>query len=210
VPFGEACDLAIGVVADSQVGERWAEPSALAGLSVGGLAAHLYAATRRFEVALDEPMSSAPKVVALADFYGRNRVDDASDLDAGWHPMVREDAERRAAHGHAAVVQRFREVVARLDERLPGASPDRLVPVWTIPNGATSLEAYVATRVVELVLHSDDLAASVELPIEVPSRAASSVVATLVDLARARVGDLQVMRAFARAERAAPDALRVL
>jgi hypothetical protein len=125
--------------------------------------------------------------------------------------MVREDAERRAAYGAEAVAQRFRDLVTRLLRRLPDESPERLVPVWTIPDGVTRLRTYVATRVVELVVHSDDLAASVDAPpLEVPRGAATTVIEVFTELARARSGDLGVIRAFARAERAVPDALRVL
>jgi hypothetical protein len=117
--FLEAAELASGVLAQAAVHERWDEPSALEGFSVGGLAGHLYASVR--------------------------------------------------------------------------------------------IEAYVATRVVELVVHSDDLATSVALPpLAVPPTAAAVAIEIFVELARARTGDLEVIRAFTRSERSKPDILRVL
>lgn len=209
--FFEACELASEVLNDETVAERWRDASALEGFTVGGIAGHLYAATRRFEVALDEPIPEPVKVGGLAEFYSLNRVDDPEDLAAGLHPLVREDGERRAEYGPEAVAERFRELVSRLKTRLPEEPPDRLVRVWTVPDGATRLEAYLATRVVELVVHADDLAASLDLPpLALPQDAASVVIEVFVELARARSGDLGVIRAFARRERADNQALRVL
>jgi hypothetical protein len=210
-PFVQACDLASQVMTDDAVAQRWRETSVLRGFTVGGIAAHLYAAIRRFELALDEDLAEPPRILELPEFYGLNRVNDPSDLNAGWHPLLREDAEQRAANGAEVVAQRFRDVVSRLTDRLAGESPARLIPVWTVPDGATPLEVYVATRIVELVVHSDDLAASVDHePLRIPRDAASAVIRACVHMARHRSGDLGVIRAFARSERATDDALRVL
>lgn len=209
--FFEACEFGASVISDRAVAERWSDPSALEGLTVGGVAAHLYTATRRFEVALDEPLSEHPQVVDLPTFYGLNRVSNPGGLNTAWHPMIREDAERRATQGAAAVVERFGAVARRLRNRLGDESPKRLIPVWAVADGATPLEVYMTTRVVELVVHADDLAVSVDLaPLELPRAAGSVVVDALVAMARHRSGDLEVIRTFARRERAEEDALRVL
>lgn len=210
-PFIQACDLAVRVMDDDAVATRWREPSVLHGLTVGGLAAHMYAAIRRFEVALDEDLPGSPTVLELQDFYGLNRVHDPGDVDLGWHPLLRDDAERRAARGAELVLRRFADVVSRTKRRLEDESPQRLIPVWTVPDGATHLEVYVATRVVELVVHSDDLAVSVDHPsLLVPRDAASTAINAFIEMARQRIGDVAVIRAFARSERADDDALRVL
>jgi Mycothiol maleylpyruvate isomerase N-terminal domain len=209
--FFQACDLASQVMNDGAVAGRWRHTSALRGFTVGGIAAHLYATLRRFEVALDEDIAESPRVLDLPEFYGLNRIDEPEDLDAGWHPLLRDDAERRAGYGPEAVGARFHGLVSRLTDRLPGEPAQRLVPIWTVPNGATPLETYLATRVVELVVHTDDLASSVGLaPVSVPSDAATAAIGAFVEMARYRSGDLDVIRAFARSERATEDALRVL
>lgn len=209
--FFEAADVASDVLASDAVEQRWHEPSAVEGFSVGGLAGHVYAAVRRLEVALDEPLPESPKMVALPGFYGVNRVDHMDDLTKGLHPLIREDGERRAQYGAASVHDRFGEVVSRLRERLSKERADRLVPVVQVPDGVVPLDGYLATRVVELVVHSDDIATSVALlPVSLPATAASVVIDVCVELARARSGDLDVVRAFTRAERANPDTLRVL
>lgn len=203
--------MAAGVLASEAVAQRWDEQSAVEGFSVGGLAAHIHAAVRFMEVALDEQLPGTPKEVSLADFYGANRVDGQSDLRDDVHVRIREHAERRAEHGAQSVSQRFVELVSRLRDRLGGEPGDRLVPVLRVPDGVTFLETYVRTRVVELVVHGDDLATSVGLPeVVIPRRAASVVIGVCVELARARTSDLEVVRAFTRAERSTPDTLRVL
>ena len=93
---------------------------------------------------------------------------------------------------------------------IPGADPGRLVSVLNVRNGATTLEEYLRTRVVELAVHGDDLAVSVGLRYEVPPVAADVVLGVCLELARARSGDLAVLRAFVRRERADADVLRVL
>lgn len=209
--FFQACGFAHDVMTDRAVTDRWAEPGALHGFTVGGVAGHLYGAIRRFEKALDEPIPDPPRVGELADFYGKNRIDTPGDLEEGVHPLVREDGEKRASYGAEAVATRFADLVARLSERLPGEPGDRLVTVWTVDDGATRLETYLTTRVIELVVHADDLAASVDLsPPGLPPEVASEAVGAFVELARARAGDIAVIRAFTRAERSSPDTLRVL
>lgn len=209
--FLQACGLAHDVMTARAVTDRWAEPGALHGFTVGGIAGHVYGAIRRFEKALDEPIPEPPQVGELADFYGRNRVDAPGDLDEGVHPLIREDGEKRASYGPEAVASRFVDLVERLRGRLPAEPGDRLVTVWTVEDGATRLETYLTTRVIELVVHADDLAASVDLPpLELPPEVASEAIGAFVELARVRAGDITVIRAFTRAERAGPGTLRVL
>ena len=209
--FFEAAETASAVLAAPAVAQRWADPSALEGFSVGGLAGHLGVAGQRLEAALDEPLPGPAVAVELADFYGVNRVARPDGLNEGFHQFIRDDGEQRAQQGSDRVAQRFDAVIARLRARLPNEGPDRLVPVLRVPDGVASLDAYVATRVVELVVHTDDLAASVDMPpAPVAPLAATVAIEVFVELARARVGDLEVIRAFTRREWARPDALRVL
>jgi hypothetical protein len=74
-----------------------------------------------------------------------------------------------------------------------------------------TLDEYLRTRVVELVVHADDLAASVGVE-PVPPQPATTAVAidVLVGVARIRHGDMAVLRALARRERDTVRALRVL
>jgi hypothetical protein len=72
------------------------------------------------------------------------------------------------------------------------------------------LDEFLATRVVEVMVHADEIAASVALPSpSFPSESGDAVIARLVGVCRRRRGDTAVIRAFTRRERDAVDALRV-
>jgi uncharacterized protein (TIGR03083 family) len=209
--FFAACDLALRVVGSDPVSDGWELESALEGFTVGGLATHMYSALRTFESALDQPEPSAPSVVAgIADFYGLNRVDDRAVLQDSFHSAIRADAAKRAEQGAAALAGRFDALVSRLRSSLAGQPMTRLVPVWRIEGGATQLSDYLLTRIVELVVHADDLAVSVGMELDVPPDAAAVAFAVFLQLARARSGDVAVLRAFSRQERGECEVLRVL
>jgi uncharacterized protein (TIGR03083 family) len=209
--FFSACDLALGVVRSAPVAERWDTDSVLHGLTVGALAAHLYMAIRRLESALAQPEPEAPRVVAgIADFYGPNRMDDSGQLDDAFHVAIRAEAAERSGQGASALVERLEALFDRLRASLAGEAMKRLVPVLRIEGGAALLSDYLRTRVVELLVHADDLAASVGIEIDPPPEAVSAVFGVFLDLARARSGDVAVLRAFSRRERADPEVLRIL
>ncbi len=86
----------------------------------------------------------------------------------------------------------------------------RLVPVWRIENGSTHLADYLHTRIVELLVHTDDLATSVDVRAVPPRDAATAAFLVFIELARSRFGDVAVLRAFARRERGDAETLRVL
>jgi hypothetical protein len=149
-------------------------------------------------------------VARLADFYGLNRVDDRAVLQDSFHSAIRADAAKRAEQGAAALAARFEALVSRLRSTLAVQPMTRLVPVWRIEGGATRLSEYLLTRIVELVVHADDLAVSVGMEVYIPPDAAAEAFAVFLELARARWGDVGVLRAFARRERGDPEVLRVL
>jgi uncharacterized protein (TIGR03083 family) len=214
----EATDLldALGaasvVVASPEVAAAWTAPSALAGYTVGGLAAHLLTAIERTVAVLAADPPSGARVVGLPEFYGPNRIDDEGQLASGLPAFLREDAEGRAEReGRDGVVAAFETLAATLAAALEAADADRLVAVVQVPGGAASLADYVVTRLVELVVHTDDLAASVGLdPPPIAPSILRTVTAAFVELAVARAGAVAVMRAFTRRERGDADVLRVL
>jgi hypothetical protein len=209
--FRSAADSSGELLRSAPVAERWTDGSALEGVTVGGLAAHMVGATLRLERVLADPPPDGSPLVTLAGCYGLNLVDDRAQLDTGLHPLIRADGEKRAAIGPEAVAGKFAAVVSGLLPRLAVESDERLVPMLQPPGAATTLRVYVITRIIELVVHSDDLAVSVgSVGIPLPREAADVVMAAFVELARERSGDLAVMRAFTRRERQAPDILRVL
>ncbi len=207
--------VAADVLGRDETARQWDQPSCLTGYTVGGLVGHLLAAVRRAGDLLTEaaPGAGAP-VLDLAGFYGPNRAGRRPESEpdgAGLHELLRTVGEQEGSGGPAAVAAGFRSALAALAARLPGVPPDRLVPVLTVPGAYTTLAAYLASRVVELVVHTDDLVVSVGLePVGLPPEAAPVFFETMVTLARARSGDVSVIRAFTRTGRAPADVLRVL
>jgi uncharacterized protein (TIGR03083 family) len=210
VAFFRACDLALDVARSDPISARWESDSVLEGFTIGALVAHLYSAIRLFESALDKPEASYDRVGDITSFYILNRVDDRVQLQDDFHVAIRRYAAQLAEQGPDVLIAKFDALATRPRGALADVAMTRLVPIWRIEGGATQLGDYLRTRVVELVVHADDLAASVDIEIEIPAEAAGVAFAAFLDLARSRSGDVAVMRAFARGERCDPEVLRVL
>jgi uncharacterized protein (TIGR03083 family) len=206
----EAGQSVQGLMASPEVAAGWDRPSALAGMTTGALCGHVSGAIARAEDVLDGPEPTDASVVDLAAYYGVNRVDDRAQLEDGIHPFVRDDGAKRAEVGPAALAESFARLLDRLGSKLAEVRADRLVPVIQVRGGASRLEDYLRTRVVELVVHGDDLAVSAGVGWSPPAPAVDVALGVFTALARARSGDLAVLRAFARAERSEPEVLRVL
>ena len=74
-------------------------------------------------------------------------------------------------------------------------------PTWD--GFAISLDDFITSRILELVVHCDDLAYSVDIPTPVfPAAAVETVVDLLTRIAVRRHGAVDVLRALSRAERA--------
>jgi hypothetical protein len=74
-----------------------------------------------------------------------------------------------------------------------------------LPQGpwCLTLDDYLTTRLLEIVIHTDDLAVSVGAqPPALPEEATGTVLTLLTRIAASRLGPETVLRAFARKERA--------
>jgi uncharacterized protein (TIGR03083 family) len=192
------------VVASPQVAGRWDEPSALPEFSVRGLAGHLVRAALTVDTYLDRPTANGHALISVPEYY--SHLD--SDVTSALNTAVRQRGEELAAEGHEWLVIEFERLSGRLAERLTHENDDRLM---TVAGDATMrLTDYLVTRIVELTVHLDDLAASVGLESPaLPREAIDFAIGTLVDIARHRHGELAVLRALTRRERDTVDALRV-
>lgn len=85
---------------------------------------------------------------------------------------------------------------------MAGEKGDRLLDLRPIVPIAIRLDDFLRTRVMELVVHADDLATSVGVDPPQPSASAATMaIESLMATARATHGDLAVIRALARRER---------
>lgn len=195
-----AGESAVELLGDPAVAAAWPTESALPGLSVGGLAAHLAGQITFVVRTLDDPIRPAERV-ELLDHYSRVRWIGA-DLYAEANVRIREGGETEAVAGASSVVGQAAESLRALRERLPVEPADRVVRPPAGPWGL-SLDDFLVTRMMEIVVHSDDLAYSVGLAApELPTSVVEPVLALLTSLAVRRHGVSALVRALSRAERA--------
>jgi hypothetical protein len=204
--FLKAAHIALGLVRHERIRERWSEPSALAQLSVGALANHLGVQVVSAHAAATAPAAEAHSApVPLLGHYGRAAWVGA-DLDTEVNVSIRERAETSSEEGHAALVDRVERALAGLRPWPKDAPPTVTMPWW---DWALTADDFLVTRMMELVVHSDDLAVSVGVPTpEFPRSVARPVLTLLTALAERQHGQAQVIRALTRAERA-PTAINV-
>ena len=195
-----AADAAARLLSDPTVAAHWDEPSALAEFGVRGLAGHL--ATQLFYVrdvlAAPEP---AGDPVGIDDHYRKAAWMNAP-LDAEANVSVREAGAAQAADGAVELSRRAVGAAAGLHEALQLALPDRVVLLpWA--DRRLRLDDFLLTRLMEVSVHSDDLAVSVGVPTPLlPDDVLEPVIQLLTGLALRRHGGLPLLRALSRRERA--------
>lgn len=196
--FLAASEVALDLVGLPVVETRWTDPSALERMTVGMLACHLGRQVVRVREILPVPAAGEP-IDAAKEHYHRAAWVRADSLDDPANNRTNDESD--AAAGFAALVDRCRaaqrEVRALLEG--PGAQP-----VVTIPWQGWSLTRadFLLTRLVETVVHSDDLARSVGVPTpEFPADAYVPVLHLLAELATERHGQAAMISALSRRER---------
>lgn len=186
------------LVSHDQVVEGWDEPSALDGMTVGALAAHLVRATGAVLAYLDRTDSAQQpegELLTKSTYFH-------AAVDSPIHERIKEVSASEAAAGPAQVAARAREVATGLAERLPAEPEDRLV--GALGGRMLTLDDFCRTRMIEIGMHIDDLATSVGLPTpEMSADVTGEIIDITIDIARHLHGDWAVIHALARAERSA-------
>jgi hypothetical protein len=198
--FLDAARRAQALLREPAVAQAWTEPSALAGFTVGGLAAHLGSQILTTARVIGEPPSTH-ELVPVLDHYARATWVGA-DLDADINVAIRNSGEEVAADGPQTLTARVDQALADLERALPEQPADRWVQP---PAGPWSLvlQDFLLTRMMEMMVHSDDLAHSLNLPTpSFPPEVQEPVFSLLTQLAVRRHGPVAVLRALTRVERA--------
>jgi len=210
--FLASTDWAALVLQSDQVAQHWDDLSVLAGMTVGMVAGHLFLATRVLARQLDAgppPPDAVVESMPLA--YRRARFVNDDDLELQMHRGVRDDGAHVGAQGAAVVIARFDKLRNELRTRLDNRDGTLPRTVLRQDNTAVSFTDFVVSRLIEVVVHGDDLMASVGLDTPAPPPSACGLaVEFLVRGAREKAGDLEVLRELTRRERATTDALRAL
>jgi len=210
--FCEAAEATTPLLAEPTLVERFDGPSALAEFTVRGLAGHLLRAMTSVETYLDRPgpdagSKAAAAVISAATYYAKV-MGTATDINSDLHRSVRQRGVEAAPGPPGEFAGVWAEAVDRIRGRLAAEPAGRSVQVYG--DLVLALDDYLITRLVELVVHADDLAASLGVaPPPMPTAATGLAIATLVEVARVHHGDAAVLRALTRRERDTVEALRV-
>lgn len=193
-PFLEAAATVPTVV--EAVAGAWDRPSALEGWTVGGLAGHFARGLGTVAGYLEAPPPSGGTAVDAPGYFLHFDAED---------PALNEGVLRRGiaagATGPDAVAAAAREDLGVVREVVRDAAPDRQLAVF---GGLVMvLDEYLRTRLVELVVHLDDLEASVGRSlVDLPADAVEVALGVLVAMAERKHGPRPVIRALTRRERA--------
>lgn len=202
-----AAEHAVAMLEKPEVAAAWGQPSALAEMTLGGLAGHL--ANQIFSVgsALEAP-AAAMAPIPLLEHYARAAWINAP-LDGEVNAGIRARGEKLGSEGAQPLSERARASLAEQRTTLSGRSVDD--PVFQPQAGwALRLDDFLTMRTMELVVHMDDLAVSVGLPArELPDAIFDPVLVLLARLAVLRHGQAALLRALTRAERA-PAAINAM
>lgn len=196
--------VAADLLAHPEVARHWGEESACAGMTVGGLAHHLAGQTAAVVRLLSAPPHHEPPIPVLEHYRRAAWVHSGPDDEA--NVAIREGADAAAEGGPQPLARRVAADLRALDGALaPVLAGARLPDAVLVPWQGWALTAhdFVLTRTMEVLVHADDLAASIGVdPPDVPLEAAQAVAGLLAGVAVDRHGATPVLRALSRPQRA--------
>ena len=196
--FVSAFAISLELIRKHEVADRWSQPSNLPEMSVGALSCHLgrqaVRAAELLVVATDvPPLDSADAHYAAAAWVTSASPDDPAN--------DRSDDDLEATLGVTALSRRAGEALEATRETLAsGRARDVVLVPWQ--GWSLRRDDFLLTRLVEVVVHTDDLALSVGVrPPTFPDAAATPVLELLLRLAVARHGQSAVISTLTRSER---------
>jgi hypothetical protein len=199
--FLVAAGCAADLLENPAVAGKWPEPSALAEFTVRGLAGHLASQVLMVRGLITAETAVGTETVDLLDHYERaswRGADISEDVNVG----IRHGGEQRAKVGPAFLVTEVRAAIEDLRPILSDVDGQRAVPL-AFAGWALRVDDLITTRLMEIAVHSDDLAVSVGIPTPaLPPEVLEPVYDLLFRLSVRRHGPTAMLRALSRAERA--------
>jgi len=198
--LARASDLLVDLVSGPEIAADWDRESSLPGLTVGGLVRHLVSQPESaVEFLRIQPVPPHAETVSLLQIYDRTDWLDAG-VDAEENTSIRDDFNAMAAGGQPHSLEILEESRAALAGAIAAAGPTTYVP-WQ--DCCLSTDDFLVIRLLEVVVHADDLAVSLGRPTPAfDDEALHPVLALLALLSARRHGQDAVVRALSRAERA--------
>jgi hypothetical protein len=195
-----AVDAIADLVALPTVAAAWESESALPGMTVGGLTCHLVSQPECAVEFLTSPPPPRAETVSLMDYFaGVDWL--AAGVDEPENTSIRDDFNEMAEPGASDSLAIFERSRAALAGAITAAGPTTYVP-WQ--DCCLQLDDFLVVRLLEIVVHADDLAASLDLPTpQFDPEILDPVLGLMAALAQRRHGQDSVVRVLARAERSA-------
>jgi hypothetical protein len=190
------------LIARPEVAAHWTAESSCPGMTVGALTRHLVEQSRYVVALLGPDAPSAPpdaETISLLEHYARSGWVGA-ELDDDANLFVREKSEGQALEGVDRAVALQASAAGELPSVLANAPSSTFVP-WA--SACLRSDDFVVTRLLEMVVHADDLAASVDVATpDFGPAVLEPVLGVLAALAVVRHGQDAVIRTLTRPQRA--------
>jgi hypothetical protein len=198
--FVTACRTAFDLASMPVVAAAWHAESACAGMTVGGLTHHLLGQVKHVARFLSQPPTADAPIALLDHYAGAEWVTAGREDEA--NTSIRDGENQAAAAGRDAVLAEAAPLLDQLPDLLrTPREPETIFIPWQ--GWALTTDDFLVTRSMELVVHSDDLAASVGVPTPTfPDSTITHVVDLLGGVAMRRHGQAAVVRALSRPQRA--------
>lgn len=193
----DSATRSIPLLRNPAIAQRWRHCSALPDWTVAGLAGHFGRSIFNLQRAARRP---APPDSQLLDVISYYTVNEPQPADSAIGERIRRRGDEESAGGPTDLADRFAQSISELnDQHLRGHLPQ----IVTLFESPMPLPECAKACLLELVIHADDLAVSIGVPVPALERGALDLVATtLAMLSVQRHGAVPVVRAFARPERA--------
>jgi len=180
-------------IADKAVAAAWDRPSVLEEQRVSNLCGHLARGTWVVGEYLDSrPPTGPPDFNSAAEYF--SLLSDRATEE--FHRANRQREANLVPAGHGELVTTLGDHLEGLGKMLRSGAPDRLVAVFS--GLVIRLDHYLVTRIVEQVVHLDDLARSVGRDSWPTPEADALVVAIGAEIGLRRRGSTAMIRALYR------------
>jgi Mycothiol maleylpyruvate isomerase N-terminal domain len=196
--FPMAAAVALELISRDEVRDQWLLPSALPKLSIGALACHLGRQVVRAAELLPTATDVSP-LESVDEHYRRAAWVTSTSPDDPPNDRSADDAE--ALLGATVLAERSAGALEAVRHLLAdGMARDVVLIPWQ--GWSLRRDDFLLTRMLEIVVHADDLALSVGVQTpEFPAEVFAPVRDLLVRLAVGRHGQSAVISALARSER---------
>jgi len=200
--FLTSARTAAELVARVEVRSGWDLESSCTGMTNGGLANHLADQTGNTVRLLAAPPSELTPIPVVEHYRRAGWVH--SGLGEEANTSIRDGSNDQAQDGFEALAARVAADLQALPQALAAAadrSPDAVLIPWQ--GWALRTHDFLVTRLMEIAVHSDDLAAGLGVPTPVlPDDVVREVLGLLTAVAVDRHGQTALVRTLSRPQRA--------